>query len=226
MNDEILKNPVNEILIKLMKASSLEEIEEIINEITDFYENKVILTSDAILLTKALLELKNNLGFLERRKVPSDYKASLKEIRDLLNGLTLVKKPLNEIASNYRLYGLFGIDNRFILAGYLNCPTAYLKGNENLYVLGRRAIVDMCTKKLLDGSYPVNKNYLKGYVQKIIDIMGVQTYVVSGLELLGERVYYTPETIELITEEINKFLNENPYFIQDLFNRAQRKLTM
>lgn len=225
MNDEILKNPVKEILIKLMKAASLEEIEEIINEITDFYENKVILTSDAILLTKALLELKNNLGFLERRKVPSNYKASLKEIRNLLNGLALERKTSSKINPDYRLYGLFGIDNRFILAGYFDCDVAYLNAQGNFFY-EKRAIVDTCTFKLLDGSYPVNKDYLEGYVQKIIDIMGVQTYVVSDLELLGERVYYTPGTIELITEEINKFLNENPYFIQDLFNRAQRKLTM
>lgn len=224
--DSELKSPVKEILLKLMNANSLEEIEEIIEEVTSLYENRTILTEDALLLTNSLIELKNKLGFLQRKKTPKSYKASLKEIRDLLDSMTL-EVETGLLSSQFRMYGLFGINNVFTLASYENCSAAYIRGGDpSDHIFTRRAVINSCTAKLLDGTYPINKNYLENNVHKIIDIMGVETYVTSDLELFGGRVYYKDEAVATINEEINKFLKENVYFTQDLFNQVKRGLTL
>lgn len=203
-----LNKNTKEILNRLVQAKTYEEIEDIINKTTDIINNATVFTDELARLMEMLLIVKKRLGLI--RNKPSDIvrKIYFKEIKNLVDFIYL--GTFNHKYS-YPVYGLFGRDNTFIMAYYAD------NGR------GGQSILNVKTRVLLDGAEEFSLDYLEDKVDEITDILGVETYVVDDYMLLGKRDNYNLDNLRDLMYRVNKYMQENPDFIEGLFAQIEER---
>lgn len=196
---------VKKIITKIMKATSLEEIDDIVSEVEKRLDNASILTEDALLVMRHLTLLRKDLGLIPRRRVQLDYKPSMKEIKNLISSLNITPANMEGRSPNPK-YGVFFRDNTFTVGVY----------RYNKY-LNTKTICEFIEDRLLDGNKP-HYDYLSENADKIIEIMGMEAYIVPDYELFGTRMNFRNDQYPILEKRVNEYLKSHPDFIEDLFS--------
>lgn len=109
------KCPVKDILFKILRAETKEEVNNLIEETLKTFENSSVMTDDMLKITNELVSLRNRLGFLKSKK------DMLRELRDKLCSIPLeLKREKNWNMDIY--YVLLNRDGKFLLVNQFGVP--------------------------------------------------------------------------------------------------------
>ena len=195
---------LKEMLMNAINANSLDEKLKLLDELKKEILNQEGLDYDTV------IEYLDKIFKLES-SIINEKKYSLQMIKNIICNIEEKKDAIYiKIGTclNNEVYGVFGKDNTFCLAE--NCNKLFSR---------KSYLSDIATDSVLTPLY--KKDEYPWMVDGIMNISGVESYIVPSSKLFDKEIdpfFVSKDYIQSVNQSVNGFLDENPRFIEEVFN--------